>query len=175
MDGENQYTADPIAENPNSQQAANLIVVEYSSWVACQMEMTPVLVASNTVLAMWPCAMRILCDMASLLIRVLLRSAYRFQKCHFLMCLLTSSITKLMFSNRFRNLCSLISTISSMNSMITPAFFCCVTFTRQNLHFCHDQGIHRGSDCDPQDPFVQTTCRGNEESFRSFRGLLNLY
>ena len=87
------------------------------------MEMTPVLVASNTVLAMWPCAMRILCDMASLLIRVLLRSAYRFQKCHFLMCHLTSSITKLMFSNRFRNLCSLISTISSMNSMITPAFF----------------------------------------------------
>lgn len=46
----NQYT-DPIAENPNSQQAANLIVVEYSSWVACQTGNNPVPVASNTILA----------------------------------------------------------------------------------------------------------------------------
>lgn len=49
------------SENPNSQQAANLIVVEHSSWVACQIGNNPVLVASNTVLAMWPYAMRILC------------------------------------------------------------------------------------------------------------------
>ena len=49
------------SENPNSQQAANLIIVEHSSWVACQIGNNPVLVASNTVLAMWPYAMRILC------------------------------------------------------------------------------------------------------------------